>query len=274
MKTNGVLSDHKGLNIPGVILPMSTITGKDLKDLRLGLDLGADWIALSFVQQPEDVAEARRLISDRAAILVKIEKPAAIDYLDQIVQMSDAVMVARGDLGVEAPPEVVPGLQKRIIQKSRTKGKPVIVATQMLESMIGMPTPTRAEASDVATAIFDGADAVLLSAETAIGAYPLESVSIMNRIINKVEQDANYNLLPNGDPRQHSGTDADAITAAACQVAQSIGAASIVTFTTTGSTTLRASKLRPNVRVLALTPKYKNCPSVSPCLGSISRSDS
>ena len=257
VEVGGVLSDHKGLNIPGAILPMSALTDKDRADLRFGLDLGVDWVALSFLQRPEDISEARRLIAGRAGILCKMEKPKAIEHLEQIVQLSDAVMVARGDLGVEAPPEDVPGLQKRIIQTARTEGKPVIVATQMLESMINAPTPTRAEASDVATAIFDGADAVMLSAETAAGDYPVEAVSIMDRIINKVEQDPNYNLLLNTDRRHQSGTDADAITAAARQVAQTIGAAAIVTFTTTGSTTLRASQVRPLVPIMGLTPKLE-----------------
>lgn len=254
VKVGGPLSDHKGLNIPGAVLPMSALTDKDRKDLIFGLDLGADWVALSFVQRPEDIAEARRLIAGRAGILVKLEKPLAIQHLDQIVEMSDAVMVARGDLGVEAPPEDVPGLQKRIIQRARFDGKPVIVATQMLESMIFAPTPTRAEASDVATAVFDGADAVMLSAETAAGEYPVEAVSIMDRIIKKVEHDDHYTLLMNTDRRQPAGTDADAITSAARQVANTIGAAAIVTFTTTGSTTLRASRVRPTVPILGLTP--------------------
>ena len=257
VEVGGVLSDHKGLNIPGAILPMSALTDKDRADLRFGLDLGVDWVALSFLQRPEDISEARRLIAGRAGILCKLEKPKAIEHLEQIGQLSDAVMVARGDLGVEAPPEDVPGLQKRIIQTARTEGKPVIVATQMLESMINAPTPTRAEASDVATAIFDGADAVMLSAETAAGDYPVEAVSIMDRIINKVEQDPNYNLLLNTDRRHQSGTDADAITAAARQVAQTIGAAAIVTFTTTGSTTIRASQVRPLVPIMGLTPKLE-----------------
>ncbi len=257
VEVGGVLSDHKGLNIPDVILPMSALTDKDRADLRFGLDLGVDWVALSFLQRPEDISEARRLIAGRAGILCKMEKPKAIEHLEQMVQLSDAVMVARGDLGVEAPPEDVPGLQKRIIQTARTEGKPVIVATQMLESMINAPTPTRAEASDVATAIFDGADAVMLSAETAAGDYPVEAVSIMDRIINKVEQDPNYNLLLNTDRRHQSGTDADAITAAARQVAQTIGAAAIVTFTTTGSTTIRASQVRPLVPIMGLTPKLE-----------------
>ena len=257
VQVGGVLSDHKGMNLPGAILPMSALTNKDRADLRFGLDLGVDWVALSFVQRPEDIAEARRLIAGRAGILCKMEKPRAIEHLEQIVQMSDAVMVARGDLGVEAPPEDVPGLQKRIIQMARSEGKPVIVATQMLESMIQAPTPTRAEASDVATAVFDGADAVMLSGETAVGNYPIEAVSIMNRIIHKVEHDPNYNLLMNIDRRQQSGSDVDAITAAARQVAQTIGAAAIVTFSTTGSTTLRASRVRPAVPIMGLTTRLK-----------------
>ena len=252
VRTAGTLSDHKGLNIPSIILPMSPLTEKDRKDLSFGLELGVDWVALSFVQQSEDIVELRRLVNDQAGILAKIEKPSAIKHLSQIVQLSDAVMVARGDLGVEAPPENVPGLQKRIIQAARKEGKPVIVATQMLESMISAPTPTRAEASDVANAIFEGADAVMLSAETAIGGYPVESVAIMNRIIEKVEQDQNFNI--SAEPVYDHGVDADAITVAARQVAQSIGASCIVTFTETGSTTLRASKVRPAVPIIALTP--------------------
>lgn len=250
----GSLSDHKGINIPGTILPMSALTEKDRKDLQFALDLGVDWIALSFVQRPEDVAEARRLIAGRAGVLAKMEKPLAIEHLDGIIELSDAVMVARGDLGVEAPPEDVPGLQKKIIRSARSAGKPVIVATQMLESMITSPTPTRAEASDVATAVFDGADAVMLSAETAAGDYPVEAVSIMNRIIRSAEQDDHYKLLQMRDRRQGGNTDADAITAAAKQVAQTLNAAAIVTFTATGSTTLRAARERPDVPILGLTP--------------------
>jgi pyruvate kinase len=185
---------------------------------------------------------------------VKMEKPLAIEHLDQIVELADAVMVARGDLGVEAPPEDVPGLQKKIIRRARLEGKPVIVATQMLESMINSPTPTRAEASDVATAVFDGADAVMLSAETAAGEFPLEAVSMMHRIIERAEQDEHYDILRMRDRRQPRGTDADAITAAARQVAQNIDAAAIVTFTQTGSTTLRAARERPEVPILGLTP--------------------
>ena len=257
VRIGGPLSDHKGVNIPGALLPIAALTAKDRRDLQFGLDLGADFIALSFVQRPEDVAEARKLIAGRAAVLVKLEKPLAIQHLDQIVDLTDAVMVARGDLGVELPPEDVPVLQKQIIQKSRNAGKPVIVATQMLESMVSAPTPTRAEASDVATAVFDGADAVMLSAETAAGKYPVEAVTMMDRILRRVERDSNYQILVNRDRRNAGGSDADAITEAARQVAQTIGAAAIVTFTRTGSTTIRASRMRPTVPILGLTPDEK-----------------
>ncbi len=255
VEVGGELSDSKGLNIPGSLLALSALTPKDRRDLQYGLDLGADWVALSFVQRPEDVAEARKLVGGRAGILVKMEKPLAIQHLDQIVELADAVMVARGDLGVEAPPEDVPGLQKEIIDKAREAGKPVIVATQMLESMIHAPTPTRAEASDVATAVFEGADALMLSAETAAGEYPVEAVAMMDRIIRRIEGDRSYNVTSGFDRRGQSGSDADAITAAARQVASGVNAAAIVTFTTTGSTTLRAARVRPDVPILALTPE-------------------
>ena len=255
VRVGGILSDHKGVNIPGALLPIAPLTPKDRKDMQYGLDLGADFIALSFVQRPEDVAEARKLIAGRAAVLVKLEKPMAIQYLEQIIELTDSVMVARGDLGVETPPEDVPGIQKNIIQAARNAGKPVIVATQMLESMIHSPTPTRAEASDVATAVYDGADAVMLSAETASGKYPVEAVAMMDRILRRVERDPNYQLYANRERRGSSGSAADAITEAARHVAQTIGAAAIVTFTRTGSTTLRASRMRPAVPILGLTPE-------------------
>jgi len=192
----GELSDHKGVNVPGVRLPLSPLTAKDRQDLAYGLELGVDWVALSFVQHPEDIEELRALVGERAAILAKLEKPLAVEeHLEAIVERVDAIMVARGDLGVEVPPEHVPVLQKRIIQCCREAGKPVVVATQMLESMIQAPLPTRAEASDVATAVYDGADAVMLSAETAAGQYPLEAVAIMNRIILEVERDPYYRKL-------------------------------------------------------------------------------
>ncbi|MBP2297837.1 pyruvate kinase [Azospirillum picis] len=247
------LSDHKGVNVPGVMLPLSALTEKDRKDLAFALDQGVDWVALSFVQRPEDVAEARKLIAGRAALLSKLEKPQAIAHLAEIIEMSDGIMVARGDLGVELPAEDVPTLQKRILRESRQAGKPVIVATQMLESMVASPSPTRAEASDVATAVYDGADAVMLSAETAVGTYPVEAVSIMDRIACRVESDPLYRTIMDAQHPDLQQTAADAITAAARQVAHTIQAAAIVTYTTSGSTVLRAARERPEVPILGLT---------------------
>ena len=248
------LSNHKGLNLPGVLLPIPALTDKDRKDLTFALELGADWIALSFVQRPEDIAEARSLVRGRAGIMAKLEKPSAIASLEPIVELSDAIMVARGDLGVELPPEEVPGLQKRIVRACRLAGKPVVVATQMLESMIESPTPTRAEASDVATAVYDGADALMLSGETAVGEYPAEAVAMMDRIMKAVEHDPLYDSLAT-DPE---ATSADAISAAAKQVTDTIGAAAIVAYSMTGSTTLRASRVRPEVPILGLTPRIES----------------
>ena len=248
----GPLSNRKGVNVPNAVLPISALTEKDKRDLQFGLDLGADWVALSFVQRPEDVAEARRLIAGRAAIMVKIEKPAAINHLDQIIEMADGVMVARGDLGVEMAPEDVPGLQKRMIRACRDAGKPVVVATQMLESMISAPAPTRAEASDVATAVYDGADAVMLSAETAAGQYPVEAVSMMDRIIDKVENGQLYRSYLDAYHAEAERTTADAIMLAASGVAKTMRASAIVTYTTTGSTALRAARERPDRPILGL----------------------
>lgn len=247
------LSDNKGVNVPGVVLPLAALTEKDRRDLASALEFGVDWIALSFVQRPEDVAEARRLVGNRAALIVKLEKPAALEHLDALIELADGVMVARGDLGVELPPEEVPVVQRRIVAAVRQAGKPVIVATQMLESMISAPTPTRAEASDVATAVYEGTDAVMLSAETAAGAYPVEAVEMMNRIAARVERDSGYRRIMNADPLPLESTSGDAITAAAHQVAATIGAAAIATYTTSGSTTLRAARERPGVPVLCLT---------------------
>src|SRR5438067_5506191 len=212
----GTLSDHKGVNVPNVVLPISAITEKDRADLSFALQQGADWIALSFVQRPDDVAEGRKLIGNAAGLMVKLEKPAAIGCLDEIIDLADALMVARGDLGVEMPPEDVPSVQKQVIHSCRVAGKPVIVATQMLESMITAPTPTRAEASDVATAVYEGADAVMLSAETAVGQYPIEAVAIMDRIARRVQEDPLYfqTLDASRMPPEH--TNHDAISAAAC----------------------------------------------------------
>ncbi len=255
--TPGELSDNKGLNIPDAPLNMSALTDKDRADLLYGLDMGVDWVALSFVQRPEDIAEARRMIAGRAAVMAKLEKPTAIDYLDEIIELSDGLMIARGDLGVEFPPEEVPGLQKRIVQSCRRAGKPVVVATQMLDSMVRAPAPTRAEASDVATAVFDGADAVMLSAETAVGDYPGETVAIMDRIIRRAERDLHYAIQRRQSDQSPEATAADAISAAAAQVARTISAAAIVSFTFSGSTALRASRERPGVPILGLTPEIR-----------------
>ncbi|MBM3482250.1 MAG: pyruvate kinase [Alphaproteobacteria bacterium] len=252
--TGGELSDRKGVNLPRISLPLSPLTAKDRRDLHFALDLGCDWIALSFVQRPDDVAEAKKLVAGRASVMTKLEKPAALQQLDEIVELSDAIMVARGDLGVELDPEDVPIEQKRIVRVARAAGKPVIVATQMLESMVRAPAPTRAEASDVATAVFDGADGVMLSAETASGHYPREAVQMMNRIIGRVERDEGYRRQMEAQAVNPEATAADAITAAASQVASTIRAACIVTYTTSGSTAMRAARERPCVPVLALTP--------------------
>jgi pyruvate kinase len=250
----GVLSNHKGVNVPQVVLPISAVTEKDRADLSFALNEGADWIALSFVQRPDDVAEGRKLIGNRAGLLVKLEKPAAIGRLDEIIDLADALMVARGDLGVEMPPEDVPSVQKQIIHACRVAGKPVIVATQMLESMITAPTPTRAEASDVATAVYEGADGVMLSAETAVGQYPVEAVAMMDRIARRVQRDPLYFATLDAGRMPPEHTNHDAISAAACQVAATVGAAAIVSFTSSGATALRAARERPAAPILALTP--------------------
>ncbi|HIC80044.1 MAG TPA: pyruvate kinase [Kiloniellaceae bacterium] len=255
--TGGPLRDRKGVNLPGVILPISPLTDKDRKDLDFALDLGVDWVALSFVQRPEDLTEARRLIGNRATIMTKIEKPAALDCLPQLVALSDAVMVARGDLGVEMPPESIPGRQKQIVHACRLSGVPVIVATQMLESMIAAPAPTRAEASDVATAVYDGADAVMLSAETAAGQYPNEAVAIMDRIIQSTEIDPSYRGIIHARDGETEATGADAISTAAAQVSATISTAAIVNYTMSGSTALRAARQRPNVPILVLTNEIR-----------------
>ena len=255
IKVGGKLSSRKGVNVPYAVVPVQAMTPKDVTDLKFALNIGCDWIALSFVQRPEDVSQAREIIKDQAAIISKLEKPSAIEHLDEIIQLSDAIMVARGDLGVELLPEDVPGLQKHVIRKCREAGKPVVVATQMLESMVKAPAPTRAEASDVATAIYDGADSVMLSAETAAGDYPLAAVDIMDRIIARTERDPSYrNIMDTAHPDPEK-TASDAITAAARQVANTIEAAAIVTYTTSGSTTLRGARERPIVPILCLTGK-------------------
>ncbi len=257
VEVGGALSNNKGLNVPDVVVPLAALTEKDRSDLSFALEQGVDWIALSFVQRPDDLAEARRLIGGKAALLAKIEKPAALDRLEGILELADAVMVARGDLGVELPPEAVPPAQKRIVEMARTLGKPVVVATQMLESMIKAPTPTRAEVSDVATALYDGADAVMLSAESAAGDWPEESVAMMNRIACSVEADPGYAARVDFTETKADPTTADALSEAAGDIVKTVGAACIVCFTMSGSTARRISRERAMVPLLVLTPKQE-----------------
>ena len=252
----GKLASRKGISLPDTLLRISPLTEKDHADLGCALELGADWIALSFVQRGDDVEEARKLITNGAAIMVKIEKPSAIDDLDAIIAAADGFMVARGDLGVELPVERVPGLQKRITQAARAAGKPVVVATQMLESMITAPVPTRAEVSDVATAVFDGADAVMLSAESAVGEYPVEAIQMMDRIAIQVENDPSYATLVHATAILPQPTSHDAIAAAAHAIADTVKVAAIVCFTATGSTALRVARERPGLPVIGLTPVH------------------
>ena len=254
VKVGGEISDHKGVNIPDAVLPISPLTGKDRRDLALGLELGVDWVAASFVQRPRDVLLLREAIGGRASLVTKLEKPSAVERLDEIVELSDAVMVARGDLGVELPPEDVPSISRRIVRTCRGAGKPVIVATQMLESMISSPVPTRAEASDVATAIYDGADAVMLSGETAVGRYPVETVDIMHRIVARVERDPHYREQIAEAPTSPDPTAADAISDAMRRIAHTLSVSAAVTYTKSGSSSLRAARERPGSPVLSLTP--------------------
>lgn len=253
IKTGAKLSDNKGFNIPGVVLPIDALTDKDKEDLEAALDMGVDWIAQSFVQRAEDVIGTKKMINGRALLMAKIEKPSALDSMKDILKTVDGIMLARGDLGVEIPPENVPAVQKRIVRQVRHAGKPVIVATQMLESMVNNARPTRAEASDVATAVYDGADAVMLSAETAVGKYPVETVSIMNRICERTEADEHYRRVMDSDHPETEEDPSDAITVAATYVAEDIEAACIVNYTTSGSTALRTARQRPHMPVLCLT---------------------
>ncbi|MBC7986496.1 MAG: pyruvate kinase, partial [Sphingomonadaceae bacterium] len=250
VEVGGPLSDHKGLNLPDVIVPLAALTEKDVSDLAFALDEGVDWVALSFVQKPEDVAEARKLIGGKAALLAKIEKPAAIARIDEILEVADAVMVARGDLGVELPPERVPPLQKQIVEKARRLGRPVVIATQMLESMIKSPTPTRAEVSDVATAVNDGADAIMLSAESAAGDWPEEAVKMMDRIAVAVEADPSHFARVHFTETRPDPTTADALADAAEEIARTVSAAAIICFTLSGSTARRVARERPSVPLL------------------------
>jgi pyruvate kinase len=250
----GTISNRKGVNVPSAVLNLSPLTAKDRADLAFGLELGVDWIALSFVQKPGDVIEAHALIGDRAGIMAKIEKPAALEHIDDIIRLSGAIMVARGDLGVEIPHEDVPGRQKELIKSCRLAGKPVIVATQMLDSMISAPTPTRAEASDVATAIYDGADAVMLSAESATGSYPREAVEMMSRIIESTERHKMYRSILDASQPGEEETAPHAVAAAAADLAAALHASAIVAFTSSGTTAARIARKRPKVSLLAITP--------------------
>jgi pyruvate kinase len=250
----GTISDRKGVNLPGTALGLSPLTAKDRADLAFGLDLGVDWVALSFVQKAADVIEAKALIGARAGLVAKIEKPQALDHIDDIIRLSDAIMVARGDLGVEIPHEDVPGRQKELVRACRRAVKPVIVATQMLDSMVSSPTPTRAEASDVATAIYDGADAVMLSAESATGAYPIETVEMMDRIIRSTEGHKLYRSIVQATQPGEEDTPPHAVAAAGADLAEVIRAPAIVVYTSSGSTCGRISRKRPALPILALTP--------------------
>lgn len=253
----GEISGNKGVNVPDLILPISPLTEKDRRDLTFGLSLGVDWVAMSFVQRPEDMVELRELVGDKAAIMAKLEKPSAIEHLEGIVQMSDGVMVARGDLGVEMPQEVVPVVQKRILRCARQEGKPVVVATQMLESMIHSPVPTRAESSDVATAIYDGADAVMLSAETAAGSFPIEAATAMNRIIIEVERDPYYRKSIDATIPTPGDTAADAISSSLRHVSSVIPLAATFTYTESGFSSFRAARERPEAPVIGCTPNER-----------------
>jgi pyruvate kinase len=254
VEVGGRLSDRKGVSLPDSIIPFSALAEKDRSDLEAALETGIDWVALSFVQRPEDIAEAKKITRGRAAVMAKIEKPQAVTRLTEIMEMADALMVARGDLGVEMPLEKVPGVQKQMTRQARWAGKPVVVATQMLESMINSPVPTRAEVSDVATAIFEGADAVMLSAESAAGQYPAEAVGMMNRIAEEVEHDPTYRTIVTAQRAEPEATGADAIADAARQIAETLDLSAIICWTSSGSTGLRVARERPKSPIVALSP--------------------
>ncbi|MBB6124161.1 pyruvate kinase [Sphingobium subterraneum] len=255
VEVGGTLSNRKGVNVPDVVVPMAALTEKDRRDLGFALTLGVDWVALSFVQRPEDLAEARRLMGGYGALMAKIEKPSAVQRLEEILEVADGVMVARGDLGVELPPEAVPPLQKHIVASARKLGRPVVVATQMLESMIKAPTPTRAEVSDVATAVYDGADAIMLSAETAAGDWPREAVAMMDSIARSVEGDPGYLDRLHFTETKPDATTADALAEASNSITRTANASAIVCFTSSGSTVRRVARERPTAPILALTPR-------------------
>ncbi len=254
VNVGGNLSDRKGVSLPDTTIPFSALTPKDRSDLEAALDAGIDWVALSFIQRPEDIAEAKKITRGRAAVMAKIEKPQAVNRLAEILEIADALMVARGDLGVEMPLERVPGIQKFMTRTARRAGKPVVVATQMLESMINSPVPTRAEVSDVATAIFEGADAVMLSAESAAGKFPVEAVATMNRIAEEVERDSIHQTIVQAQRTDPEPTGADAIAAAARQISETLELSALICWTTSGSTALRVARERPRAPIVAISP--------------------
>jgi pyruvate kinase len=254
VEVGGKLSDRKGVSLPDATLPFSALAPKDRSDLEAALDAGIDWLALSFIQRPEDIAEAKKLTRGRASVMAKIEKPQAMNRLGEILELADAVMVARGDLGVELPLEKVPGSQKKMTRMARRAGKPVVVATQMLESMINSPVPTRAEVSDVATAIYEGTDAVMLSAESAAGQYPVEAVAMMNRIAEEVENDEFYRSIIDAQHFAPEATGADAIADAARQIAGTLELSALVCWTASGATGLRVARERPKPPIVAISP--------------------
>ena len=254
VEVGGKLSDRKGVSLPDTVIPFSALTPKDRSDLDAALGAGIDWVGLSFIQRPDDIAEAKKITRGRAAVMAKIEKPQAVYRLDEIMDVTDAIMVARGDLGVEMPLEKVPGIQKQLTRAARRAGKPVVVATQMLESMISSPVPTRAEVSDVATAIFDGADAVMLSEESAAGQFPAEAVATMNRIAEEVESEETYHTIMRTQHAEPEATGADAIAAATRQIADTLDLSAIICWTSSGSTGLRVARERPQVPIVAISP--------------------
>ncbi|MBX6327755.1 MAG: pyruvate kinase [Pseudolabrys sp.] len=254
VEVGGKLSDRKGVSLPDTTVAFSALAEKDRSDLEAALEVGVDWVALSFIQRPEDIAEAKKLTRGRAAVMAKIEKPQAVKRLDEIMDLADALMVARGDLGVEMPLEKVPGVQKQMTRLARVTGKPIVVATQMLESMINSPVPTRAEVSDVATAIFEGADAVMLSAESAAGQYPVQAVATMNRIAEEVERDPTYRGILDAQRAVPEPTGADAIADAARHIADTLDLAAVICWTASGSTALRVGRERPRPPIVALSP--------------------
>jgi len=254
VEVGGKLTARKGVSLPDTVIPASAITAKDRTDLEAALDAGVDWIALSFIQRPEDIAEAKKITRGRAHVMAKIEKPQAVVRLDEILDITDSLMVARGDLGVEMPLEKVPGVQKQMTRAARAAGKPVVVATQMLESMIASPVPTRAEVSDVATAIFEGADAIMLSAESASGQFPVEAVATMNRIAEEVERDPTYRQIIHAQRTDPEATGADAIAAAARQIAETLALSAVVCWTSSGATALRMARERPAPAIVAISP--------------------